>query len=174
MSEEQSNAVQTSIAESGDSRICPFCAETIKAAAIVCCHCGRDLRPRKRKRFDGSVLLSLVIIGCIAYGFYVVPNKLERPAPRPPATTEFKDLFPASTIKPCLAAYTTEQLDSGLDYEKRGDFSSLDNMIANRMVYRLNPDVTVWMRNAVTYNGKIQVKLRSGQEVWVMRDCLTD
>lgn len=26
-----------------DSRTCPFCAETIKAAALVCKHCGRDL-----------------------------------------------------------------------------------------------------------------------------------
>jgi hypothetical protein len=26
-----------------DSRTCPFCAETIKAAAKVCKHCGRDL-----------------------------------------------------------------------------------------------------------------------------------
>lgn len=27
----------------GDEKTCPFCAETIKAAAVVCKHCGRDL-----------------------------------------------------------------------------------------------------------------------------------
>lgn len=28
-----------------DEKNCPFCAETIKAAAVVCKYCGRDLRP---------------------------------------------------------------------------------------------------------------------------------
>lgn len=29
--------------QSQEEKVCPFCAETIKAAAIVCKHCGRDL-----------------------------------------------------------------------------------------------------------------------------------
>jgi len=32
-------------AAAGDSRICPWCAETIKAAAVVCRYCGRDVEP---------------------------------------------------------------------------------------------------------------------------------
>jgi hypothetical protein len=30
---------------SSDEKACPYCAETIKAAAVVCKHCGRDQPP---------------------------------------------------------------------------------------------------------------------------------
>ena len=33
----------THVASTPTGRICPFCAEDIKPAAIVCKHCGRDL-----------------------------------------------------------------------------------------------------------------------------------
>lgn len=34
---------QLGAADGGPTRACPFCAETIKAAAVVCKHCKRDL-----------------------------------------------------------------------------------------------------------------------------------
>lgn len=38
-------ASHTISASSTDTRPCPFCAEDIKKAAIVCKHCGRDVSP---------------------------------------------------------------------------------------------------------------------------------
>jgi hypothetical protein len=36
-------APQAAVAAAQSGRICPFCAEDIKHAAVVCKHCGRDL-----------------------------------------------------------------------------------------------------------------------------------
>ena len=52
------DAVRYGTNEAGESvqisgpRACPFCAETIQPAAVVCKHCGRDVRcfkPQERK-----------------------------------------------------------------------------------------------------------------------------
>jgi Bacterial PH domain len=41
----QSAATTEETSEAADSRTCPFCAESIKRAAVVCRYCGRDVPP---------------------------------------------------------------------------------------------------------------------------------
>lgn len=45
----------------GDDKACPFCAETIKAAAVVCKHCGRDLPAEKTQEQLDMERLGIVI-----------------------------------------------------------------------------------------------------------------
>lgn len=40
---------------SNNTKVCPFCAEDIKAAAVVCKHCGRELTPKKVSEVENSI-----------------------------------------------------------------------------------------------------------------------
>ena len=53
-------------------KFCPYCAESIKAAAIRCKHCHADLRP-KGKRW----LIRLAIAATIALAAYLVFSSSE-------------------------------------------------------------------------------------------------
>jgi len=52
--------------QTADSKICPMCAESIKAAALVCKHCGYDYRDNTTvgaapPKYNGFAVASLVL-----------------------------------------------------------------------------------------------------------------
>ena len=48
-------------------KLCPLCAESIKAAAIRCKHCNADLRPKGKRR-----LIRFAVAATIALAAYLV------------------------------------------------------------------------------------------------------
>ena len=62
-----------------ETKACPYCAETIKSQAVVCRHCGRDLKtgraPERQSgvppvpRLLGIIGLICLILVCAAFSF---------------------------------------------------------------------------------------------------------
>jgi predicted amidophosphoribosyltransferase len=63
-------ARQAAVNASVGTRKCPFCAEEIQAAAIVCKHCGRNLSVQAKPKTNVLIIV-LAIIGALSIlGFF--------------------------------------------------------------------------------------------------------
>lgn len=61
-----------------DTQKCPYCAETIKAEAIVCRHCGRDLATGKvpdlsiSQNKKSNPALAIILLVIVLFGIYIL------------------------------------------------------------------------------------------------------
>lgn len=96
---------------SEDTRICPFCAETIKIDAVICRFCRINLR--SRNKLISIICICLAIIATLAYWIYVSTPKIDVHAYR-------KDMAPAILPKAKITGASWVVKEGGQSDIQRG------------------------------------------------------
>ena len=101
-----------------EEKQCPYCAETIKAAAVVCRHCGKDLAASNKlednkktksatetnNMVPGCVVLIVIIIAGILCFMNIGGDKSPKAPPVPKSTEEKRN----AVTKPAIETAKTE------------------------------------------------------------------